>query len=319
MTKNIVITGAGGQIGYCLLLSIAQGYLLKSKCNLHMLETEEGQAAALGVKMELEDTASPYIKDIFIHTDPKKAFEKGDIFFFLGAFPRGPGMERRDLLEKNAQIFIKQAEGLKKANPLAKILVVGNPCNTNAWILKKKCGRDDILITSMSTLDELRAKSFIARRLNLPIEHIENVIIWGNHSKSLFVDTHYATISKNSLQELVEKNALEKSLQEFTQKRGAEVIQVRGKSSAASAANAAIKAMKQLIEPSCGLFSMGVYTKNNPFGIDEDLFFSLPCFLDKDQSLKVAGHLKIEHYKQFLEPSLDELIEERDTVLKLIQ
>lgn len=318
MTKNIVITGAGGQIGYCLLLSLAQGYLLKSKFNLHMLETKEGIAGAFGVKMELEDMASPYINEIFIHDDPNKAFDKGDIFFFLGAFPRGPGMERRDLLEKNAQIFIRQAEGLKKANPNAKILVVGNPCNTNALILKKKCARDDILITSMSTLDELRAKGFISKALGFDSENIENLIVWGNHSKSLFVDTHYATVSKNSLQELIQKKGLFDELQKFTQERGAKVIEARGKSSAASAANAALTAMKRLLEPTSGLFSMGVYTKNNPFGIDEDLFFSLPCFLGKDQKLQVAGHLQIEHYKQFLKPSLDELIEERETVLKLI-
>jgi len=145
------------------------------------------------------------------------------------------------------------------------------------------------------------------------------LIIWGNHSKSLFVDTHLATLCKRPLHDEVVREKLFEELQTYTQERGAKVIEARGKSSAASAANAALCAMKRLIEPSNGLFSMGVYTKNNPFGLDQDLFFSVPCYLDPNKNLQIASHVKIDAYKQYLKPSLNELLEERETVLKQLK
>jgi malate dehydrogenase len=268
--------------------------------------------------MEIEDTASPYLNDVIITDDPNIAFDQGDYFFFLGAFPRGPGMERRDLLEKNAEIFMKQGDALNKAAKDAKVLVVGNPCNTNAYILHKKLKRDDVLITSMSMLDHLRAQGFIARSLNVDAETIENIIIWGNHSKALFVDTHFSFYKEECLYDVFKKKNLLETLQSFTQKRGEEVIKARGKSSAASAANAALVHMSKLMKPSLSFFSCGVYSKNNPYGLDQDLFFSMPCLIDAEGKLKVVSHLNIQDYKKELEPSLKELIEEREFIKGLI-
>lgn len=318
MVKNIVITGACGQIAYSLIFSLLQGVLLKSKFNLKLLDVTPMLDALSGLKMEIEDTASLYLNDVTITDDPNVAFDEGDIFFFLGAFPRGPGMERRDLLEKNAEIFIKQGDSLNKAAKNAKVLVVGNPCNTNAYILHKKSKRSDILITSMSMLDHLRAQGFIARSLKVDSESIENIIIWGNHSKALFVDTHYSFYKDECVHDILEKQNLLDTLQSFTQKRGEEVIKARGKSSAASAANAAIEHMKKLIKPSSSIFSCGVYSKNNPYSLDEDLFFSMPCLIDAEGKLKVVSHFNIKDYKSHLEPSLKELIEERDVIKGLL-
>lgn len=318
MVKNIVITGACGQIAYSLIFSLLQGALIKSKFNLNLLDVEPMMSALHGLKMEIEDTASPYLNSVTITCDPDIAFNKGDLFFFLGAFPRGPGMERRDLLEKNAEIFIKQGDSLNKAGQNAKVLVVGNPCNTNAYILHKKSQRNDILITSMSMLDHLRAQGFIARALNVQSELIENIIIWGNHSKSLYVDTHLSMFKDNSVHDLLKTQGLLDSLQSFTQKRGEEVIKARGKSSAASAANAAIEHMKKLLSPSLGFFSCGVYSKDNSYGIDQDLFFSMPCMINAEGTLQVVSHFDIKSYQSNLTPSEKELIEERDVVKELL-
>lgn len=318
MGKNIVITGACGQIAYSLIFSLLQGALIKSKFNLKLLDVTPMLGPLEGLKMEIEDTASPYINEIVITDDPKVAFKDGDYFFFLGAFPRGPGMERRDLLEKNAQIFLKQGDALNLAADKAKVLVVGNPCNTNAYILHKMLKREDILVTSMSMLDQLRAQSATARLLNISSEQVQNLLIWGNHSKALYVDTHYAFYNDENIFELLNKSGLEQKLQQHTQKRGEEVIKARGKSSAASAANAALEHMKCLLKPSLTMFSCGVYTQNNPYGIDPDLFFAMPCIVDADGQLKVVGHLNIEDYKQELMPSQNELIEERSVVRELL-
>jgi len=315
MVKNIVVTGACGQIAYSLLFTLIQGGLIKSKFNLKLLDITPMLGALEGLKMEIDDTASPLINQIVITDDPKVAFKEGDYFFFLGAFPRGPGMERRDLLEKNAHIFLAQAEALNLAAKDAKVVVVGNPCNTNAYILHKKSKRKDILITSMSMLDHLRAKSFLAHHLDVDPLRVENLIIWGNHSKSLYVDTHYATLGQKSIYDQLKEHHLEEALQSHTQKRGEVVIKARGKSSAASAANAALEHMKALIKPSTMMFSCGVYSKGNSYGIDEDLIFSMPCIVDADSHLKVISHLDISAYRSFLEPSIKELQEERDVVL----
>jgi malate dehydrogenase len=316
--KNIVITGACGQIAYSLIFSLIQGFLIKTKFNLKLLDITPMLSQLEGLKMEIEDTASPLVNQVTLTDDPQVAFKEGDYFFFLGAFPRGPGMERRDLLEKNSQIFIKQGEALNLAAAGAKVLVVGNPCNTNAYILHKKLKRKDILITSMSMLDHLRAQHFLASLYKVAVENIENIIIWGNHSKSLFVDTHYATLKEDNLYSLLKADHLEAKVQEHTQKRGEMVIKARGKSSAASAANAALEHMKALIKPSNQFFSCGIYSANNPYGIDKDLFFSMPCIINASGNLEIVGHLDISSYREHLEPSIKELQEERHVVLGLL-
>lgn len=318
MLKNIVVTGACGQIAYSLLFFLLHGGLLKTKFNLKLLDVTAVLPHLEGLKMELMDTASPLLGDVVITDDPEVAFKGGDYFFFLGAFPRGPGMERRDLLEKNAQIFISQGEALNLAALNAKVVVVGNPCHTNAYILHKKSKRHDIVITGMSMLDHLRAKSFIGGALGVDVDLIKHLVIWGNHSKSLYVDTHYATYQDQSVFEQLSKKGLEHMLQTHTQKRGEQVIQARGKSSAASAATAALEHMNCLIRPSIEFFSCAVYTKSNPYKVDEDLFFSMPCLIDSQGHLKVVGHLDIASYRSCLEPSLKELQEERDVVLTLL-
>lgn len=314
MVKNIVITGACGQIAYSLIASLLQGAFIKSKFNLKLLDIAPMMDALKGLKMEIEDMASPYLKDVMISCDPGAAFKEGDYFFFLGAFPRGPGMERRDLLEKNAGIFIEQGFALNHANSGAKVVVVGNPCNTNALILHKKLKRNDVLVTSMSMLDHLRAKSYIAHTLEVPVDCVENLIIWGNHSKSLYVDTHYATALGRNVHQTLETINFEHAMQTHTQKRGEEVIKARGKSSAASAANAALEHMKALIVPSRQFFSCGVHTKGNLYNLDDDLFFSMPCIVNGQGELEVATHLSVNAYRHHFEPSLKELQEERSVI-----
>lgn len=318
MVKNIVITGACGQIAYSLIASLLQGVLLKSKFNLKLLDVTPMLGALHGLKMEIEDMASPYLNKVFLTDDPKEAFTEGDYFFFLGAFPRGPGMERRDLLEKNAGIFIEQGKALNHANSHAKVVVVGNPCNTNALILHKKLQRKDVLITSMSMLDHLRAQNYIASTLEVPVDCVENIIIWGNHSKSLYVDTHYGMALNKNIYQTLQTLDLEQTLQHHTQKRGEEVIKARGKSSAASAANAALEHMRALITPSRHFFSCGVHTKGNLYNLDEDLFFSMPCLVNGQGELEVVSHLDVCSYSKHFEPSLKELKEERSVIMDML-
>lgn len=228
--KRVVITGGAGQISYSLLFRIAQGELFGEgqPLAMHILEIPEAMKALEGVKMELEDCSFPLLKKIEVGSDPFKIFEGADVALLVGAKPRGPGMERGDLLLENSKIFVEQGKALSDvANRDVKVLVVGNPCNTNALIALEnapKLSKKNFM--AMTRLDQHRAESLLAARAGHPVK---NVIIWGNHSATQVPDFTHATVEGKKLQDVIkDKEWLEKTFVERVQKRGAEVIAARG-------------------------------------------------------------------------------------------
>lgn len=315
--KKIVITGAGGQIAYSLIFRIAAGELLgsKNKFILSLLEAPLGLKALEGVRMEIEDGCFDTVAGLHITCDPEESFRDADLLFLIGAKPRTQGMQRNDLLKENAPIFSEQGEALKVAKKEAIVLVVGNPCNTNGWILAKKAEAfDKRRIFSMSKLDELRARALIAKKAGVPTHEVHSVAIWGNHSNTLVVDYEEVKLQKRLLiEQISDRNWLENTLQEEVRNRGSKVIEIRGKSSAASAAHAALSSMKDLLYPTEDLFSIGCYTQNNPYGLDPDLFFSLPCISKGDGLVIPIPKKSISPFlRQALQITEKELIQERE-------
>lgn len=318
--KRIAVTGGAGQIAYSILFRIAAGELLGSKeeIELRILEVPQAKEVLGGVVMELEDCAFPLITNIYTSTDPREVFENVDIAILIGAKPRGPGMERKELLKENAKIFITQGQALnEKASKDALIFVVGNPCNTNALIaLKNAPNLNPFHFFAMTTLDENRAKAQLAKKANARVGSVKKMAIWGNHSSTQVPDFIHAEIGgKPATQVITDRTWLEGTFIETVQKRGSAVISARGKSSAASAANAAICAIRSLLRPtpsedwfSCGLFSGG-----NPYSIQEDLIFSFPCVSKGNGQVEIVSGLKFDAFLQgkILETE-KELIAERD-------
>ncbi|MBN9401900.1 MAG: malate dehydrogenase, partial [Burkholderiales bacterium] len=244
---RVAVTGAAGQIGYALLFRIASGEMLgkDQPVILQLLEIpdEKAQKALQGVMMELDDCAFPLLAGMSAHSDPRTAFKDADIALLVGARPRGPGMERKDLLHVNAQIFTAQGKALNEvASRDVKVLVVGNPANTNAYIAMKSA--PDLPaknFTAMLRLDHNRALSQIAAKTSKAVADIEKLIVWGNHSPTMYPDTRFATIGGQSVQALINDPAwIADTFIPTVGKRGAAIIAARGLSSAASAANAAI-------------------------------------------------------------------------------
>ncbi len=325
--KKIAVTGGAGQIAYSLLFRIAAGDLLgkDQKIALHILEVEAALPMLQGVAMELQDCAFPLLQEVKVGSDPRAIFADADYVFLIGSKPRSHGMERKDLLMENAKIFTQQGEALDEvAHKNALILVVGNPCNTNCLIAKSFARRlSPAFFFSMTRLDQNRATAFLAEKAGVAVDEVSDVVVWGNHSSTQVPDFLHSKIKGKPLLDVLpdHKDWLEKEFISKVQKRGAEVIQARGKSSAASAANAALDAMKSLIYPSQNsVFSMGVYSSGNPYGIDPDLIFSFPC------KNKGNGHLTIDpHFTwdPFLQEKIalteKELKEERDMIRHLLR
>ncbi|MCE5293928.1 MAG: malate dehydrogenase [Chlamydiales bacterium] len=281
---KVAVTGGAGQIAYSLLFRLANGDLFgpSQPIALHILEVPEVLGALKGVQMELEDCAFPLLSEIVIGSNPREVFEGVEYAFLVGAKPRGPGMERKDLLSENGKIFVEQGKALNDvASKKVKVLVVGNPCNTNCLIaLHNAPDLHPSQFLAMTRLDENRAVAQLAKYSKTPVAHIQKMIIWGNHSSTQVPDFCHVTIDKKPLSQVIKDlHWLENDFISTVQKRGAEIIAARGKSSAASAASAAIDAMKAWLEktPSDSWFSCGVYTAENTYGIDNDLVFSFPC------------------------------------------
>lgn len=281
---RVAVTGGAGQIAYSLLFRLAHGDLFgpHQPIALHILEVPEVLPALAGVKMELEDCAFPLLSEVVIGSDPFVVFGGVQYAFLVGAKPRGPGMERKDLLSENGKIFVTQGQALNKvASRDCKVLVVGNPCNTNCLIaLHNAPDLKPCQFQAMTRLDENRAKAQLALKANKPVASVNKMTIWGNHSNTQVPDFFNATIDKKPVVEVVsDLHWLENTFISTVQKRGAEIITARGKSSAASAASAAIDAMKAWVNttPSDNWYSAGVYSAANSYGIDDDLVFSLPC------------------------------------------
>lgn len=320
--KRIAVTGGAGQIAYSLLFRIAHGDMLGTDqpIALHILEIPEALQALEGVKMELEDCAFPLLQEIHIGSNPEEIFRGVHYALLVGAKPRGPGMERKELLSDNGKIFVGQGRALNAvADPSVKVLVVGNPCNTNCLIAMRNAPRiPKQHFHAMMRLDQNRAQALLAARAQLPVTEIQNVTIWGNHSATQVPDFIHATAGKKPLMEVIrDREWLEKEFVTQVQKRGAAIIQARGKSSAASAANAAIDAMRSLITPTPAgqWFSSGICSDGNSYGIQEGLIFSFPCRCKSNGEIEIVKGLEWDHFlKDKIRLSEKELLEEEQLV-----
>lgn len=320
--KRIAVTGGAGQIAYSLLMRIAHGDLLgpDQPIALHILEIPEAMPALQGVTMELEDCAFPLLKEIVIGSDPFEIFKNIDYAFLVGAKPRGPGMERVELLNENGKIFVEQGKALNDvANPLVKVLVVGNPCNTNCLIAMSHAPRIPRKnFHAMTRLDQNRAVSQLAKKAKVDVSDVSHMTIWGNHSSTQVPDFVNARIKNKPASEYIKDPTwLEKEFINGVQKRGAEVIAARGKSSAASAANAAIDAMRAIIYPTPdGLwYSSGVISDGNTYGIPENLIFSFPCRSNSEGNFEIVKNVPWNDFlKTRIAATIKELEEERALV-----
>jgi len=291
---RIAVTGAAGQIAYATLFRIAGGIMLgrDQPVILQLLDLPQAQQALRGVIMEMQDCAFPLLADIFATDDPEVAFKDADIALLIGARPRTQGMERADLLHANAEIFKIQGAALNKvAHRNVKVLVVGNPANTNAYIAMKSA--PDIPpenFTALMRLDHHRAVSQIAEKINRPITSIEQMYVWGNHSPTMYADYRYATSNGESVQDMITEP--DWNTEVFMPKiagRGAAIIAARGSSSAASAANAAIYHLRDWLLGSSGKWvTMGV-PSDGSYGIPEGLIFGFPVICDEGSYRIVQG------------------------------
>ena len=322
---RVAVTGAAGQIGYALLFRIAAGEMLgkDQPVILQLLEIpdEKAQKALKGVMMEIEDCAFPLLAGMEAHSDPMTAFKDVDVALLVGARPRGPGMERADLLSANAQIFTAQGRALNAvASRNVKVLVVGNPANTNAYIAMKSAPdlpRENF--TAMLRLDHNRALSQIAAKTGKPVASIEKLFVWGNHSPTMYADYRYATIDGKSVKDMINDPVWNNDVFLPTVgKRGAAIIEARGLSSAASAANAAIDHVRDWVLGTNGkIVTMGI-PSNGEYGIPKDVMFGFPVTTENGK-YKIVEGLEIDEYSQGkIKITLDELEGERAGVQHLL-
>jgi malate dehydrogenase len=322
---RVAVTGAAGQIGYALLFRIAAGEMLgkDQPVILQLLEIpdEKAQKALKGVMMEVQDCAFPLLAGMEAYSDPVAAFKDTDYALLVGARPRGPGMERADLLAANAQIFTAQGKALdKSASRNVKVLVVGNPANTNAYIAMKSAPslpRENF--TAMLRLDHNRALSQIAAKTGVAVGDIEKLAVWGNHSPSMYADYRFATVGGKSVKDMI--NDQEWNANVFLPtvgKRGAAIIEARGLSSAASAANAAIDHMRDWAQGSNGKWvTMGI-PSNGDYGIPKDIMFGFPVTTANGKYEVVKG-LAIDEFSQDrINKTLKELQDEQAGVAHLL-
>ncbi|MFB7941873.1 malate dehydrogenase [Streptomyces sp. NPDC127049] len=320
---NVTVTGAAGQIGYALLFRIASGHLLGADVpvKLRLLEIPQGVKAAEGTAMELDDCAFPLLKGIDIFDDPNKGFEGANIGLLVGARPRGPGMERGDLLAANGGIFKPQGEAIAAhAADDVKILVVGNPANTNALIAQSAAkGVPAERFTAMTRLDHNRALTQLAQKTGSSVTDIKRLTIWGNHSATQYPDIFQAEIAGKNAADVVNDEAwLADTFIPTVAKRGAAIIDARGASSAASAANAAIDHVYTWVNGTAegDWTSMGV-PSDGSYGVPEGLISSFPVTC-KDGKYEIVQGLEINDFSRArIDASVKELSEERDAVREL--
>ena len=324
--KIVAVTGGAGQIAYSVLFRIASGEMLgpDQPISLRILEVPEAKDALQGVVMELEDSAFPLLHDVQIATDPFEVFEGVQIALLIGAKPRGPGMERKDLLAENAKIFINQGKALnEKADRGALIFVVGNPCNTNALItLSHAPNLNPRHIFAMTRLDENRAKAQLALKAGVPVHEVSNLAVWGNHSSTQVPDFTHAKIGNKPAEEVIgDRKWLETTFFETVQKRGAAIIAARGKSSAASAANAIVYSIRSLMAPTPEgeWFSMSLLSDGNPYDIQTNLIFSFPCISKGDGHVEIVPGLQWDSFiKEKIVETEKELLEERENIREML-
>ena len=322
---RVAVTGAAGQIGYSLLFRIASGEMLgkDQPVILHLLDLPQAQKACQGVIMELDDCAFPLLAGVFATDNPDVAFKDADLCLLVGARPRTAGMERADLLAANGAIFTVQGKSIaENAKEDVKVLVVGNPANTNAYIARaaaKKVGRTNPAnYHGMIRLDHNRAISQLAAKAGRPVSSLKKVVVWGNHSPTMYADYRFCTSNGDSIKALINDPVWNNDVFLPTVgKRGAAIIEARGLSSAASAANAAVDHMRDWVLGSDEWVTMGV-PSDGSYGIPEGIVFGFPCEC-KGGSYKIIQGLEIDAYSQEkINKTLKELTDEAEAVKSML-
>jgi malate dehydrogenase len=320
MPTTVTVTGAAGQIGYALLFRVASGQMLgpDEQIDLRLLEIPDAVKAAEGTALELQDCAFPLLNSTEIYDDPVKAFDGVNIALLVGARPRTKGMERADLLEANGQIFKPQGEALNAgAADDVRVLVVGNPANTNALIaLSNAPDIPSERITAMTRLDQNRAVAQLADKLGVGVEDVQDLVVWGNHSPTMFPDLFNATVNGRRAVDQVDMDWYETEFIPRVGKRGAEIIEARGASSAASAANAAIDHVRDWVLGAGGLRSMAIHS-TGAYGVEEGVVSSFPVRVSGG-SYTVEEGLEVGDFARAkIDATVAELKEERDAVREL--
>ncbi|MDR0528030.1 MAG: malate dehydrogenase [Zoogloeaceae bacterium] len=325
---RVAVTGAAGQIGYSLLFRIASGEMLgkDQPVALRLLDLPQAQKALQGVLMELDDCAFPLLQSITATDDPAAAFQDADVALLVGARPRGPGMERADLLQANGAIFTAQGKAIaENAREDVRVLVVGNPCNTNAYIARAaaiKVGRTNPdHYHAMLRLDHNRALTQLAQKSGRPVSSLRKLTVWGNHSPSMYADYRFATSNGDSVQRLIHDEQWNNDVFLPTVgKRGAAIIDARGSSSAASAANAAVDHIRDWVLGASDWVTMGIPAPaDNGYGVPEGLVFGFPCRCENGGFSLIKG-LEIDAYSRGkIDATLKELESERAAVADLLK
>lgn len=320
-TTRIAVTGAAGQIGYAMLFRIASGEMLGAQhgIDLRLLEIPPAMDALRGVVMELEDCAFPLLENVVPTTDPNEAFADVDIALLVGARPRGAGMERKDLLAANGAIFTTQGKALSdNASRDVRVLVVGNPANTNCLIAVNNAKTlASNQFTAMTILDHHRAVAQLAQKTRAHVQDVRNLAIWGNHSSTMFPELHSATVKGIDALDLVTQDWYNDEFIPCVQQRGAQIIQAKGTSSAASAANAAIDHMRYWSTESPGTTSMSIVSQGE-YGIESGLVFSYPVVCHDGQIDVIQNRVLDDFAQQRIKLTEQELIEERDAIRHLL-
>ena len=318
---RVTITGAAGQIGYALLFRVASGAMLGNDqpVILQLLEITPALGAVKGVVMELDDCAFPLLQDVIYTDDANVAFKDTDYALLVGSRPRGPGMERKDLLEANAAIFSAQGKALNdNASPNVKVLVVGNPANTNALIAQRNAPNlDPRNFTAMTRLDHNRAMAQLAAKAGKHVSDVEGLCIWGNDAATQYPDGHRASVAGEQAMTMVDMEWYTGDFIPTVQQRGAAIIEARGASSAASAANAAIDHMRDWALGSDTVLSMGVYSDGS-YGVAEGLIYSFPVTCSGGDWSIVQGVEVNAFSQEKMDATETELTEERDAVAHLL-
>ncbi len=318
---RVTITGAAGQIGYALLFRVASGAMLGNDqpVILQLLEITPALDAVKGVVMELDDCAFPLLQDVVYTDDANVAFKDTDYALLVGSRPRGPGMERKDLLEANAAIFSLQGKALNdNASRDVKVLVVGNPANTNALIAQRNAPDLNARnFTAMTRLDHNRAMAQLAAKAGKHVSEVDGLCIWGNHSATQYPDIHRASVAGEGAMSMIEMDWYNADFIPTVQQRGAAIIEARGASSAASAANAAIDHMRDWALGTDTVVSMGVYSDGS-YGVEEGLIYSFPVTCQGGDWSIVQG-VEVNGFSQEkMDATETELAEERDAVAHLL-
>ncbi len=323
---RVAVTGGAGQIAYSLLFRIGNGEVFgpDQPVILQILEIPQAMDALQGVVMELKDSAQPLVQDIITSDDPNVAFKDANWAILVGGKPRGPGMERGDLIAANGPIFVSQGKAINDhAADDIRVVVVANPCNSNCLVAKANA--PDVPADrwfAMTRLDENRAKSQLADKAGVAVTDVTNVGIWGNHSATQFPNFEHALIGGKPAEEVIgDREWLEGEFLTTVQKRGAAIIQARGKSSAASAANAALDTIRSLITPTAegDWFSAAIPSDGNPYGIEEGIMYSFPLRTDGKGNVEIVEGLDLSDYAVGKAKATEaELLEEREAITDLL-